>query len=428
MIPLSHARRLVLEGRDVLAPCTMELSRALGHVLAAPVVSGEPVPPFTNSAMDGYALRAADTDGAPTTLRVVGAIMAGQDGALEVRPGEAVRIMTGAPVPVGADAVCMVERTAPGGPGLVRIAERVEQGTNIRMAGGDVRVGQEVFPAGTVLSPAHLGALASIGVDHVAVVPRPQVGVVSTGDELAPPGSPLAPGMIHDANRPGLLAQVAVDGWGACDLGSVGDDQDAVAHLLDQASQACDVVMASGGVSVGDRDVVKAALGVLCGQSAHSLQVAIKPAKPLAFGIHAQTGTPIFGLPGNPVSALVSYELFARPLLRRMAGHRRIDRPVLRATTVTDLPRKPDGKLHFVRMVATVAGDGSLEVRPSGGQDSHMLRAMADANALGVLPDGDGVGAGGTVAVMLLDADRLGVPVAGDRVDGMWSSFGTGSR
>lgn len=421
MIPLSQARRLVLEGRVALAPCAVELTRALGHVLAAHVVSGEPVPRFTNSAMDGYALRAADTEDPPQTVRVVGAIMAGDDGALRVGRGEAARIMTGAPVPAGADAVCMVEHTRAAGSGHVRIEERLDPGANIRPAGGDIGVGQEVFPAGTVLTPAHLGALASIGVDQVSVIPRPRVGVVSTGDELAPAGAALTPGMIRDANRPGLLAQVTLDGWEAYDLGSVGDDHDAVVGMVDQAARACDVVVASGGVSVGDRDMVKVALGELCGPASHSLQVAIKPAKPLAFGVHAETGTPIFGLPGNPVSALVSYELFARPLLRRLAGHRGIDRPVLRASTVTDLPRKPDGKLHFVRMVATVAGDGSLVVRPSGGQDSHMLRAMADANALGLLPDGDGVRAGAAVMVMLLDADRLGVPVH-DGV-GAWSPF-----
>jgi len=386
----------------------MAVGDASGHVLAEPVRATEPVPPFTNSAMDGYAVRAADTVAPPTRLRVVDSLMAGDDAQIFVSAGESVRIMTGAPLPPGADAVCMVELTrVEEGGSIVVVQESVNAGTHVRNAGDDIEAGDEVFGPGTDLGPAHMGVLASLGVDSLLVRPRPVVGVLSTGDELTTSTGPLAPAKIRDANRPALLSRLGADGFGTVDLGTVGDDETALAALLEEAATRCDALVASGGVSVGDRDVVKTVLQKLGGTMTRSMQIAIKPAKPFAFSVLETTGTPVFGLPGNPVSALVSYELLVRPALRAMAGCTVLDRARLAAVADVDLPRSRDGKLHLVRVTARTVEDGVLRVRSSGGQGSHMLRAMADSNALALLPDGDGVHAGERVEVLLLDADRV---------------------
>jgi molybdenum cofactor synthesis domain-containing protein len=215
--------------------------------------------------------------------------------------------------------------------------------------------------------------------------------------------------MIPDANRHTLLAQIRRSGWPAVDLGIVGDDKEAVAAALRDGAARCDALVTSGGVSVGDLDVVKLVLDDLSDGTMRWMQVAIKPAKPLAFGHLAATGTPVFGLPGNPVSAMVSFELFARPALRRMAGHRQLERPRLRARATSDLLRRRDGKVHFALVLAARGGDGGLEVGAAAGRQSHQLRAMADANALAVLPDGEGVKAGEAVEIMLLDAELPGL-------------------
>ncbi len=407
MIPLAEAREYVLLSCGRLERTTRPLAQALGHVLADTVRASGAVPPFANSAMDGYALRAADTADAPARLRVVGALMAGAERSAEVGPGEAIRIMTGAPLPAGADAVCMVERTRLEADGTVVVIEdALAPGTNVRPAGEDISPGDEVFSAGTLLGPAHLGVLASLGVETVATYRKPVVGVVSTGDELARDGGPLTPGKIYDSNRPSLLAQLRADGFPTLDLGIAPDDETALADLLTAGAARCDAIVASGGVSVGDRDVVRIILEKMSGGTMRWMQVAIRPAKPLAFGKIAD-GTPVFGLPGNPVSALVSYELFARPALRLMAGFEVLDRPRITVRAETDLPRRPDGKLHLVRVQLTVGSDGELGARSSGGQESHMLVPMARANALALLPDGDGVRAGARVEVMLVDAERL---------------------
>ena len=373
-----------------------------------PSAATDAVPPFANSAMDGYALRAADTVAPPARLRVVGVVMAGDDPEVFVSEGEAVRIMTGAALPSGADAVCMIERISVEGQGsFVVVEESVGPGTNVRNAGEDVAAGEEVFGPGTHLGPTHVGVLSSLGVQSVLVHPRPAVGVLSTGDELVMGGGPLAQGKVRDANRPALLAQLGADGFGTVDLGIAGDDGTALSALLHDAASRCDAVVASGGVSVGDRDTMKAVLTQLCGSTMRSMQVAVKPARPFAFGVLEATGTPVFGLPGNPVSALVSYQLLVLPALRFMAGATVLDRPRLAAVAEVDLPRRRDGKLHVLRATARAGPDGVLRVRLAEGQDSHMLRAMAQSNALALLPDGEGVRSGGRVEVLLLDADRL---------------------
>jgi molybdopterin molybdotransferase len=396
VIPLREARAHVLDRVDVLPAVEVALADALGAVTADEVVSVAAVPPFPNSAMDGYAVRAADTAGAPVELKVVGMIAAGTEGDLVVGGGEAARIMTGAPMPEGADAIVLVERTRTEGD-VVSIEIAVEPGTSVRGIGEDVHVGDVVVGPGTVLTPGHLGVLASVGVDRVRVHQRPRVGVLSTGDELVESG-PLGRGQIRDSNRPTLVALLQESGFDAVDLGIARDDEASVASAIERAVAECDAVLTSGGVSMGDLDYVKVVLDRI--GEMRWMQIAIRPAKPFAFG--TVRGVPVFGLPGNPVSSMVSYELFARPALRKMAGHAVLDRLVVPAVSVDGIRRRVDGKVFFARVVATQAVDGSWEVRSAGGQGSHQLAAMASANALAIVPDGDGVAPGGLVPTMLL--------------------------
>ncbi|MBW3650632.1 MAG: molybdopterin molybdotransferase MoeA [Actinobacteria bacterium] len=402
MIPLEEAQRRILGRIGRLPPRAVPVGEALGCVTSVAIVSTEAVPPFANSAMDGFALRAADTAGAGARLRVVGVLSAGQDPAgLRVGRGEAIRIMTGAAVPDGADSVVMVERTTGGkAPGdLVTVEIEVAEGSHIRPAGEDLMPGQETIPAGTVLGPGHLGLVASIGLSDVPVHPRARVGVLSTGDELVEGPAPLRPGQIRDSNRHALLALVRQAGCHPVDLGLVGDDKEAIEAALAQAAQRCDAVVTSGGVSVGDFDYMVVVLQAL-GGDAEWMQVAIKPAKPLLFGLVGEV--PLFGLPGNPASAMVSFELFARPALRRLMGHPEPSSRAVRAVVDESLSRRPDGKLHLVRVRAESGEDGRLHVRSTGSQGSNLLGSMAAANALALLPDGDGTGAGNLVEILLL--------------------------
>ena len=419
MIPLREAQAFVLKSCRPGAPHPTPIDEALGCVVAARVVATEPVPPFVNSSRDGYALRAADTRTAggaegPVRLRVVGLIMAGSTFDGVVGPGQAARIMTGAPMPAGADAVCMLEDCQVEEDGeVVVIDQPVAAGEAVRGVGEDVAVGEVLAEPRTVLSPAHLGVLANQGIAEVVVHPRPRVGVLSTGDELASSVGPLAPGQIRDANRHTLLALVRREGWVPVDLGMVGDDEEALGAVLDRAATSCDAVVTSGGVSVGDHDIVKVVLEKRSAGTMRWMQVAIRPAKPFAFGTLEGSGTPVFGLPGNPVSAMVSFELFVRPAVRLMGGHRQLERVAIPAMAESDLRRSRDGKTHFLRARVSLDSQGGWRVRPMVGQDSHQLRAMADANGLAVLPDGEGVGADQRVEVLLTDPERLSVDGAG---------------
>jgi len=402
LVPLGDVQAMILDVVVRLEAVEVPLGDALGAILAEEVVAPEPVPPFANTAMDGYALRAGDTAGAspdsPVRLRVVDDLAAGRAPDVPVDPGEAIRIMTGAPMPDGADAIVMVERTRRDLDGQgVFVEVEVPVGRHVRQAGGDLIAGQTVFEPGTRLRAGHIGVLASVGAATVRVFHRPRVGVLSTGDELVEAG-PLAMGQIRDSNRPMLLALVREAGLEPVDLGTVHDDEDRIVALLEDAFDRCDAVLTSGGVSVGDYDFVKAALdrfGAL-----EWRQVAIKPAKPLAFGV--VSGVPVFGLPGNPVSSLVSFELFARPALFQMAGHTDRFRPEVLATAAHDFTRRPDGKLHLDRVLVRWQGDGYV-AGSTGDQSSNVLSATALANGLALLPDGDGVAAGEPVRVMLLE-------------------------
>ncbi len=409
--PLSvhEARAYILDGLDPLPAQSVPIGDALGLVVAEAIVSEVAVPSFANSAMDGYALHAADTvhagtDHAPIRLRVVGVERAGKASDSKVARGEAVRIMTGAPLPPSADAVCVLERTRLEGDGkVVLIESQIAPGANVRFPGEDIRVGQEVVRPGTVLSAARVGVLASIGRLEVSVHRPPRVGVLSTGDELAGSAEPLGPGKIRDANRPVLLALSRQAGFGVVDLGIVDDDEAAITAALRHGESCCDAIVTTGGVSAGDADLVKVVLDKLSAGTMRSMSVAIKPGKPLAYGRLAETGTPVLGLSGNPAAATVGYHLFARPVLRQMAGHDQIDHPVVRGISEVELPRRRDGKLHVLRVKATIGPDGMTRVRPSGGQDSHLLLSLAEANAFALVPDGDGIAAGGSVDLMLLE-------------------------
>ena len=403
MIAWHEARAKVLGACAALPPASVRLGDARGSVVADAVTAREQVPPFDNTAMDGFAVRAADTVHAPVELEVVGTLAAGAAPSVPVGAGEAVRIMTGAPMPQGADAVVMVERTTAVGDGRVRIEVAAEPGDHIRPAGDDLEPGHVVVAPGAVLGAAHLGVLASVGVTDVTVYPRVRVGVMSTGDELVQGAALLRPGQIRDSNRPVLLALVAEAGCVPVDLGSIRDDEGSISAAIESGVARCDAILTSGGVSMGDFDYVKVVLDRVS-DDMEWMQIAIKPAKPLAFGtIRAgDRRVPVFGLPGNPVSSMVSFELFARPALRQMMGHPVLDRPTVSAVADDGFPRRPDGKTHFVRVAARFEPDGRCHVRSSGGQGSHQLAAMAAANALVVLPDGDGVGPGAAVQAMLL--------------------------
>lgn len=402
MIPLEEAQNLILATVPRLPTAAVPLSEALGLVAAEALAATEPIPPFANTGVDGFAVQAADTAGAtaesPVRLRIVDELPAGKAPSVPVGPGEAIRIMTGAPVPEGADAVVMVEDTSADGD-FVSIARPARSGDHVRAAGGDLEVGDIAIPAGTVLGPAGLGVLSSLNLSTAPVVRRARVAVLSTGDELVPPGEPLAIGQIRDSNRPMLMALVAQTGCEAVDFGIGVDDEAIIVERLEKAAATCDAVVTSGGVSMGDYDIIKMVLRRIA--EMHWMQIAIRPAKPMAFGM--LSGIPVFGLPGNPVSSHVSYELFARPALLQMMGHSKRFRPVTPAVAGHDMRRRSDGKLHLNRVTLRPDGSGRLVAADAGGQASNVLSAMAMSDGLALIPDGQGVAAGEAVDVMRLD-------------------------
>ena len=408
MITFDEARAFVLAGCARNATELLGLNEARGSVTAQEVVAAEQVPPFANTAVDGYAVLAADIASVPTTLQVTGTVRAGMSGAdSPVAHGCAVRIMTGAPVPPGADAIVMVEDTegSPTGDTVV-VTATATVGQHIRPAGDDVNPGDPVIGFGTELTAAHLGVLATIGVTEIEVVRRPRVGVISTGDELVDDGSPLAPGQIRDSNRLTLRKLLESHGFETIDLGLAQDDEQVIEAAMLLGAESCDAIVTTGGVSMGDFDFVKVVLERI--GDMRWMQIAIRPAKPLAFGTIARsdgTAVPVFGLPGNPVSSMVSYELFCRPGLRKMSGFAEDDLDIGIVSGVLDAPmkRRPDGKIHFARVVCGWdMATSTYRVRSAGAQGSHQMAAMAAANGLAELPDGPTLEAGATVRVRLL--------------------------
>ncbi|MGA7836244.1 MAG: gephyrin-like molybdotransferase Glp [Acidimicrobiales bacterium] len=417
MIDVADAKRFVLDGLAALAPVELSLVDALGCVAVDEIRALEPVPGFANSSMDGFALRSVDSTPDGATLVIAGSLLAGDAPSARVEPGQAVRIMTGAPLPDGGDCVCMIEQAVVDmNAGTVEIARSLVAGENVRYPGEDVKVGQILVVPGDELDAIRLGVLAGQGFASVRATPRPRVAVVSTGNELVSSTEALRHGEIRDTNRPTLLALLRESGFTPIDVGTVRDEYDVIRSTFEQVVGECDALVSTGGVSVGDVDHVKGVIGELGGASATSMQVAVRPGKPFAFGRVGPRGVPVFGLPGNPVSTRVSFELFVRPALRVLGGHR--DRERLAVVAVLDcaIPRTRDGKLHMVHAWARFRDDGRVHIESIVRPGSHLISAVAGANALVMAPDGDGLAPGVEVRALILDATQLGAEVRDVRV------------
>jgi molybdopterin molybdotransferase len=395
LLSVAEARQLLLERFSPVEAEPISLGQAAGRVLARAIVSELDLPLFANSSMDGFAVRAADLHGAaagrPVQLRVVADVPAGQLSPVPVGGGEAARIMTGAPLPAGADAVIPVEDTdqyRPGNltavpaPGNVRVFRAVGEGAYVRPRGQDVRAGEVVLTTGARLRPQDVGLLAMLGITEVPVYRRPRVAMLSTGDELLPVDIPLLPGKIHDSNAHMLSAAVIQDGGEAVYLGIAPDREEAVEALLEQAADSqADLIISSAGVSVGAFDFVRSVVerrGRL-----EFWRVNMRPGKPLAFGRYRQI--PFIGLPGNPVSAFVGYEVFVRPGLLKLAGREEGARPAVRVTL--DEALESDGRESYLRAVIRLE-NGRRSASLTGHQGSGNLLSLVQANALLIIPSG----------------------------------------
>jgi molybdopterin molybdotransferase len=393
-----HLARILSVVRP-LSPLDLSLLDAHGCFLDEDVVAPAPLPGFDNSSMDGYAVRTADLVDLPVVLPVVGDVAAGPASPLRVQPGLCVRIMTGASMPVGADAVVPLEMTD-GGTAHVRIDTAVDPGAYIRRAGEDVAAGDTVLAKGSVLGSAQIGLAAAIGRRRLLVRPRPRVVVVSTGSELVEPGAPLGPGQIVDANSFALTTASIEAGAQAYRVGIVPDEPRTLLGTLEDQLVRADVLLTTGGVSVGAYDVVKEVLSRL--GSVQFDRVAMQPGMPQGFGTMGPDDTPVFALPGNPVSALVSFEVFVRPALRRMIGAEPLERPRVSAVTTEPLS-SPRGKRSFLRVHLEPRKDAYV-VTPVSGAGSHLLAGMSRANALVVVPEEvTSVAAGEQVTALLLE-------------------------
>jgi molybdopterin molybdotransferase len=389
LLTIDDALARVLEHARPLPSEPVLVSETVGRVAAEPAPARVDLPPFDSSAMDGYAVRAADT---PGTLAVVGQSAAGRPARRVLAGGEAIAISTGAVVPEGADAVVPVERTD-GGTTSVSV-EQVRVGENVRPRGGDARVGDAVVEAGSVVGPAQVGALVGAGVQVISCGRRPRVALLATGSELRPPGDELGAGEIYESNTAMLAAQLARSGAEPVVLGIVADDEEATRAALERGLDA-DVLVTSGGVSVGPHDLVRDLLAGL-GVTEVFWRVAVKPGKPIAFGTRGDTL--VFGLPGNPVSSLVGFELFVRPALLALQGSREAAPRYLPGRLARPLRRSP-ARDELARARADARG----VVDPLAGQESHMIARAAAANALVLVPRGEGVlGAGAEVSWLSL--------------------------
>jgi molybdopterin molybdotransferase len=417
VLSVAEALDRVLAGVPVLPAETLPLSMALGRVLAEPVVAGREIPPWDNSSMDGYAVRAADLHGAspdrPVTLTVVGEVAAGSIAREGIAPGQAYRILTGAPLPSGSDAVVPQEEVERAGTQVV-LTRPVEPGAYVRPRGEDIRQGDRMLEPGTELRPAALGVLAALGHARVRVYQRPRVAVLSTGDELVAPDSPLGPGQIPDSNSYTLAGLAAEAGAVPQALGIAPDRREVLVERLRQGLEA-DVLVSSAGVSVGDRDFVREAIESL-GARLDFWKVNMRPGKPLTFGRVGGRGANrtdgrggdclFFGLPGNPVSCMVTFELFVRPVLRRLGGHRVLERPRVRAQALQGIDN-PGSRPGYLRVRLEPMAAGRLGARPTGMQGSAILRSMLLADGLAVVPGDTHIPQGGEVEVILLLSDGL---------------------
>ncbi len=402
MISVEEALERILGEIHPLLPTQVPLAEAAGLVLAEDVVAREDMPPFANSAMDGFALRSQDSqprDGQPPRLRVTGGVAAGYVADHAVEEGTAMRIMTGAPVPPGADAVIQIELTRYDGPesSWVEVLQPVAPGNNIRPAGEDMRSGQTVLRQGTEIGPWEIGILATLGLAMVPVIRRPQVAILGTGDEVIDIDQPLKPGKIRNSNSYLLEAAVARSGARPVRLGVA---RDTVESLREKFAQALgsDLIITSGGVSVGDFDLVK---NIMAEQGEINFwRINMRPGKPVAFGHIGQT--PLLGLPGNPVSAAVTFELFGRPVLRKMLGHTHLQRPQVEVIVEDGIADKAMRR-HYVRAHVQWR-DGRFVAHTTGNQGSHILTSLINANALVIVPEGGvEIAPGGTARAIMLD-------------------------
>ena len=402
MISVEEALERILAEISPLTVTQVPLPESLGLVLAEDVIAQEDIPPFANSAMDGFALLSQDSQprgGQPPRLRVTGGVAAGYVADHAVEPGTAMRIMTGAPVPPGADTVIQVELTRSDSPESVwvEIQQAVEPGNNIRPAGEDMRRGQTVLFRGTEIGPWEIGVLATLGWASVPVIRRPRVAVLGTGDEVIDVDQPLRPGKIRNSNS--YLLEAAVQQAGAEPL-RLGVARDTVESLREKFTEAirCDLIITSGGVSVGEFDLVK---NIMTEQGEiHFWRINMRPGKPVAFG-HI-SGVPLLGLPGNPVSAAVTFELFGRPVIRKMSGHKHLARPqvsVIVEDGVSDLAMRR----HYVR-ARVEWRDGHFIAHTTGNQGSNIMTSLLNANALVIVPEGGiEVHPGDTAKAIMLD-------------------------
>jgi molybdopterin molybdotransferase len=384
MLAVEEARRKVLESVSRLEIIEVTLLETLGLTLAEEVTAKNDIPPFDNSAMDGYAVRTEDLAGAgpenPVRLEVLEDLPAGYHTETRIGKGQAIRIMTGAPVPAGADTVIPVESTRPEDESVL-ILEELPRNSHVRQAGEDVRDGDTVIEPGLVVGPAEMGMLASLGYSRVRCFRKAVAGVISTGDELVGVDEELAPGKIRDSNSYTTYGMVMEAGAEPRRLGVARDDAAVLEGMITDNLDDVDLFITSGGVSVGDYDMVKDVLGKL-GQM-NFWKVAMRPGKPQAFG-HIG-GKPLFGLPGNPVSVMVSFEQFVRPAILKMMGRKDIFRPEATAIMDTPIGRKA-GRTEFIRVIVEWR-EGCYHAQVTGPQGSGILRSMVEGNALAVLPD-----------------------------------------
>jgi len=391
MLSVAEALARVLDDFQSLSSELVSSENVVRRVLAESISSTLDLPPFVNSSMDGYAVRADDVRAAsahsPVSLKVIGDIPAGTNPTLLIEKGSAARIMTGAKLPPGADAVVPVEatdnaQTVIGGatPDRISIFESVKAGDYIRSVGEDVRAGETIFRAGAIIRPYDVGALAALGVRRVSVVRRPRVAIFSTGDELVSVDQTPGPGQIRDINTHALSALIKKYGGESLMLGILRDDVNVVHRaLMDAVDQKADMIISSAGVSVGAYDVVKSA--VERDGSLNFWKVKMRPGKPLAYG--NVRGVPFFGLPGNPVSAIVGFEIFVRPALLKLGGYARVEKPILNVV-VSEVLRS-DGRETYLRAIVTRDGDQYIACS-AGGQGSNIVSALTRANALLIIP------------------------------------------
>jgi molybdopterin molybdotransferase len=396
MIPFDEALDIVLREARPLPTEEVALAEVLGRVLAEDVASDQDLPPFDRAAMDGFALRAADVAAAAVALEVVGEVRAGQWPDLEIGAGQAVRIMTGAPVPRGADAVQQVERTQPLDEFRVTILGAVDKGTNVAPHGCEVRAGEVVLAAGRVVDPSAIAVLASAGKARVRVARRPVVGLLVTGDEIVEVSARPGPGQIRNSNGPAVAAQARLAGAEVRLLGVAPDRQEAIAEAV-RSGLAADVLVVSGGVSAGDYDLVEPALLDL-GATFLFTKVAVKPGAPLVFGRLGRSL--VFGLPGNPVSAQATFELFVRPALLKMQGARVLSRPRVAVELLGPIRNRSGRKSHVPARVRFESG--RLVARPVRSMGSGDLTAHSRANALVVIEAEREEAAAGEIAQAML--------------------------